>query len=84
MTPPRPPAKPWVVLTATTFVQALVAMALMTLPVVAPAVAKDIGVSTAYLGVYVATVYIGAMIASLLGSAAVKRWGAIRLSCRNS
>ena len=80
VTPPRPPAKPWVVLTATTFVQALVAMALMTLPVVAPAVAKDIGVSTAYLGVYVATVYIGAMIASLLGSAAVKRWGAIRLS----
>jgi MFS family permease len=69
-----------VVLTATTFVQALVAMALLTLPVVAPEVAKDVGVSTAYLGVYVATVYLGAMIASLLGSAAVKRWGAIRLS----
>jgi len=79
-TPAKPPAQSWVVLTATTFVQALVAMALLTLPVVAPEVAKDVGVSTAYLGVYVATVYLGAMIASLLGSAAVKRWGAIRLS----
>jgi len=74
------PAKPWVVLLATLTVQALVAMALLNLPVVAPAVAKDIGISTNYLGAYVALVYFGAMVATLLGGAAVKRWGAIRLS----
>jgi len=55
-------------------------MALLTLPVVAPEVSRDIGVPTTYLGAYVATVYFGAMVSSLLGSAAVKRWGAIRLS----
>ena len=74
------PAKPWVVLLATLTVQALAAMALLNLPVVAPAVAKDIGISTNYLGAYVALVYFGAMVATLLGGAAVKRWGAIRLS----
>lgn len=73
-------ARPWVVLVATLTVQALVAMALLTLPVVAPVVAKHLEMSTAYLGAYVALVYFAAMFSSLLGGAAVKRWGAIRLS----
>ena len=55
-------------------------MALLNLPVVAPEVAKAIGLSTNYLGAYVALVYFAAMVATLLGGAAVKRWGAIRLS----
>ena len=55
-------------------------MALLTLPVVAPAVAKTLDIPTTYLGAYVALVYFAAMIASLLGGGAVKRWGAIRLS----
>ena len=55
-------------------------MALINLPVVTPVVAKAIGVSTNYLGAYVALVYFAAMVATLLGGAAVKRWGAIRLS----
>lgn len=74
------PARPWIVLVATLTVQALVAMALLTLPVVAPVVAKELEISTTYLGAYVALVYFAAMVASLLGGAAVKRWGAIRLS----
>ena len=74
------PARPWVVLVATLTVQALVSMALLTLPVVAPVVAKDLNISTTYLGAYVSLVYFAAMVASLLGGAAVKRWGAIRLS----
>ncbi len=76
MTPP----KPSLVLVATLTVQALVAMAVMNVPVVAPAVAKDLGIATTYLGAYVALVYFAAMVATLLGGAAVKRWGAIRLS----
>lgn len=55
-------------------------MALLTLPVVAPVVARALDISTTYLGAYVALVYFAAMIASLLGGAAVRRWGAIRLS----
>lgn len=55
-------------------------MALITLPVVAPVVAKAIGVSTTYAGIYVGVVYLAAMFSSVLGGAAVKRWGAIRLS----
>ncbi len=74
------PARPWVVLIATLAIQALVAMALLTLPVVAPVVARSLGVSTTWVGGYVGVVYLAAMLASLLGSGAVRRWGALRLS----
>ncbi len=70
----------FLVLAATLTVQSLVALALLTLPVVAPVVAADVGVSAAYVGLYVAIVYAGAMTASLLSGAAVRRFGAIRLS----
>ena len=55
-------------------------MALITLPVVAPVVSQAIGVSTTYVGFYVAAVYVAAMFSSVLGGTFVKRWGAIRLS----
>jgi len=61
-------------------IQALVAMALITLPVVAPVVSKAIGVSTTYVGFYVAIVYVAAMLSSVMGGSFVKRWGALRLS----
>lgn len=70
----------FLVLAATLTVQSLVAMALLTLPVVAPAVAATLGTTPAYVGVYVAICYAGAMTASLLAGAAVRRYGAIRLS----
>ncbi|SHH16603.1 MFS transporter [Pollutimonas bauzanensis] len=68
------------VLAATLTVQSLAAMALLTLPVVAPAVAQSLGISAAYVGLYVALAYAGAMTASLLAGGAVRRFGAIRLS----
>jgi predicted MFS family arabinose efflux permease len=74
------PARPWIILTATLTIQALVAMGLITLPVVAPLVADAIGVSTTYVGIYVGVVYLAAMFSSVLGGAAVKRFGAMRLS----
>lgn len=67
-------------LVATLTVQSLVAMALLTLPVVAPLVAQSMGVSPSYVGLYVALVYVGAMTASLVSGAGVRRFGAIRLS----
>ena len=55
-------------------------MALLTLPVVAPLVGRSLDISTSYVGIYVALVYLGAMTASLVSGAAVRRFGAIRLS----
>lgn len=61
-------------------IQAMVSMALLTLPVMAPVVGSALGVSSAYVGVYVALVYAGAMLASLSAGTAVARFGAIRVS----
>lgn len=71
---------PWLTLAITLAVQAMVSMALLTLPVMAPVVASALGVSAALVGIYVALVYAGAMAASLSAGAAVARFGAIRVS----
>lgn len=70
----------WLPLMVTLSIQAMVSMALLVLPVMAPVVALALGVSTTYTGFYVAVVYAGAMVASLAGGAAVARFGAIRVS----
>jgi MFS family permease len=70
----------WFALPLTLVIQAMVSMALLTLPVMAPVIAQDFQVSPALVGVYVAITYAGAMVASLTGGAAVKRLGAIRVS----
>jgi predicted MFS family arabinose efflux permease len=71
---------PWAVLTITTALQALVSMAALTLPAMAPDVARALGVSPAYIGLYMAFLYVGAMLASLGAGNAVARFGAIRVS----
>lgn len=70
----------WLPLFATLSIQALVSMAVLTPPVMAPVVAQALGLSAAYLGLYIAIVYVGAMLASLAAGAAVSRFGAIRVS----
>ena len=70
----------WLPLLVTLTIQAMVSMALLALPVMAPVVAQGLGVSTTYTGLYVAVVYAGAMLASLAAGAAVARFGAIRVS----
>ena len=70
----------WLPLAATLAIQSMVAMALITLPVMAPQVAAALSVSPALLGVYVSATYVGATVASLMGGVAVTRWGAIRVS----
>jgi MFS family permease len=71
---------PWLALTVTTGIQALVAMAVLTLPVMAPAAAPALGISATYTGLYVSLVYVGAMLASLAAGNAVAKFGAIRVS----
>lgn len=70
----------WLALATTLSIQALVSMAVLTPPVIAPVVASALGVSATYLGLYIAIVYLGAMLASLAAGAAVARFGAIRVS----
>ncbi len=67
-------------LSLTLTIQSLVAMALLTLPVMAPVAAQEVGISPTYVGLYVALVYVGAMLASLSSGAAVAHYGAIRVS----
>jgi MFS family permease len=67
-------------LLATTVVQLLAAMALVTVPVLAPAAASDIGISAGLVGFFIAISYGVSMFASLASGALVMRYGAIRQS----
>jgi MFS family permease len=67
-------------LAITLAIQALVAMALLTLPTMAPRVAADLGISPTWIGLYIAVAYVGAMSASLASGPAVGRYGPIRVS----
>lgn len=55
-------------------------MAVITVPVLAPALSESMKVSATLVGVYIALVYAAAMVASLGGGALVARFGAIRVS----
>jgi predicted MFS family arabinose efflux permease len=70
----------WRPLAVTLAIQALVSMALITVPVMAPVLARDLGISGALVGIYVGVVYAAAMFSSLSAGAAVRRFGAIRVS----
>jgi MFS family permease len=74
------PMRNWWPLLLTLVIQAMVAMALLSLPVVAPVVAQTLQVSPALVGLYVSVTYAGAMVATLMGGATVARMGAIRVS----
>jgi hypothetical protein len=63
--------KNWWPLLLTLVIQAMVAMALLSLPVVAPVVAQTLQVSPALVGLYVSVTYAGAMVATLMGGATV-------------
>lgn len=70
----------WTALAITTAVQAMASMALLTVPVMAPALAPALGLSTAWVGGFIALGYLAAMTASLVSGAVVPRFGAIRVS----
>src|SRR5690554_6245275 len=70
----------WRVLTVTLAIQAMVSMAMLTVPAIAPAFAGRLGVPVSLLGVYVALLYMGAISASLMSGQMVRRYGAIRVS----
>ncbi len=67
-------------LAVTTAIQIAVALAALTLPAIAPVVARDLGVPTSMVGSYLSALYLGASAAALVGGGLVLRLGAIRLS----
>ncbi|MGO8921157.1 MAG: MFS transporter [Stellaceae bacterium] len=67
-------------LIATLAIQALVAMAVLTPPVLAPLAAPAIGVSANVIGVYTALIYAAACVAAATSGGPIRRRGAIRLS----
>jgi predicted MFS family arabinose efflux permease len=60
--------------------QALATMAAYSLPAVAPAVARDLGVPGALVGVFISTVYGVGVVSALLSPAFIARYGAVRVS----
>ena len=60
--------------------QAVLSMATVTLPILAPAVAAETGLPFSLLGVFVALIYASSMGCGLVSGALVRRWGALRLS----
>jgi len=65
---------------ATLAVQLLVSLAVVTVPVLAPAAAAETGLSAGYVGLFIALVYGASMAASLVSGTLVQRFGAIRVS----
>jgi len=58
----------------------LVAMAVVTVPVLAPVAAIDAGVSAGYVGLFVSIVYGASMVSSLVSGNFIQKYGPIRVS----
>jgi len=68
------------VLAITMAVQAMVSMAVLAVPSMAPAMARSLAVSPSLVGAYIAVLYVGAILASMSAGPLVLRFGAIRVS----
>lgn len=71
---------PALTLAATTAIQVMVALAALSVPAIAPAVAAATGQPTSMVGTYIALVYFGSAAAALVSGSLVQRLGALRLS----
>jgi MFS family permease len=61
-------------------VQVFTALSFLTVPVLAPAIASDLGVPTTLLGAYSAILWIGGLVSSLAAGSIIGRLGALRTS----
>jgi MFS family permease len=71
---------PALTLAATTAIQVMAALAALSVPAVAPAVAASIGQPASMIGTYVSLVYLGSAVAALASGLLVPAFGALRLS----
>ncbi len=77
----RPVLRPDILwpLAGTTTMQTVTAMMFLTVPVLAPAMADDVGFQPSHVGLYTTLVFLGAMPASLGTGALTSRFGALRV-----
>lgn len=59
--------------------QSLATMSGITIPVMAPAVAAELGIAVTVVGLYTAVLYTGATTGTLLGGGLIVRYGAVRI-----
>ncbi|WP_374449331.1 MFS transporter [Stella sp.] len=78
--PDRLATNPWIVVAATTAVQALASATTLSVPTIAPRLAEMLGISPALIGYQTTLIYAGAMATSVVGGAVVRRLGAGRAS----
>lgn len=69
-----------IALAVTLSIQVFVALAATATAVLAPEIARDLGVPAKLVGVFVGLVYVGSMTASLASGHFIERYGAIRVS----
>jgi len=74
------PRRPWLALQTTLAAQALASGLLSAAPVLAPAVAPQLGVAPEHVGFFVGGVYAVATLAGLSSSVFVSRFGAVRVT----
>jgi len=71
---------PAITLAATTAIQVMAALAALSVPAIAPAVAAATGQPTSMVGSYVSLLYVGSATAALVSGSLVSAFGALRLS----
>ena len=74
------PPGPAVTLTATTSIQVMAALAALSVPAIAPAVAAATGQPASMVGTYISLLYVGSAAAALVSGSLVASFGALRLS----
>ena len=67
-------------LAVTAAIQALVAMAAVSVPVLAPDAARDLGIAPTLIGYFIGMMYVGASFAALVSGGLILRFGSIRVS----
>jgi len=70
----------YIPLALTLGIQSIVSMVAVTVPVLAPSAAPDIGTSATLVGLYVSLMYVGSMVSSLWSGDFIVRYGALRVS----
>ena len=65
---------------ATLSFQALVAMAALTVPAIAPAISADVAIPASYVGLFIALVYGASMASSVASGDLIRRLGAVRVT----
>lgn len=70
----------WLPLGATLSFQALISMAALTIPAIAPAISSDANIPASYVGLFIALVYGASMASSVASGDLIRKLGAVRVT----